>query len=84
MNLRAMGKQGQPIESKSTCQAAKVTRPLMSVAKVCRNGYTCQFTDGEARVLDKEGATICKFQRVGGIHVGRMKLRAPSPFGGQA
>ena len=84
VNLRAVGENGQPVDFRSVFQSAKVTRPLMSAAKMCRNGYSCQFTDAEARVLDQQGETVCAFRREGGIYVGRMKLRAPTPFGGPA
>ena len=84
VNLRAVGENGQPVDFRSVFQSAKVTRPLMSVAKICRNGCSCQFTDNEARVLDQQGGTVCTFRQERGMYVGRMKLRAPTPFGGPA
>ena len=84
INLRAVGEKGEGIEFSSMFQSAKVTRPLMSVAKVCQNGYTCHFTATEASVKDKQSHTVCKFKREGGIYEGRMELRAPAPFGGPA
>ena len=84
VNLRMSDAQGRPIDFRSVFQSAKVTRPLMSVAKVCRNGYSCMFTEQDAQVKDKNGTTICSFRREKGIYVGRMELRAPTPFGGPA
>ena len=84
VNLRVLDERGQTMDFRSVFQSAKVTRPLMSVAKICRNGYTCNFTDQEAKVVDSAGNTVCTFRRDRGIYVSRMKLRAPSPFGGQA
>jgi hypothetical protein len=84
VNLRMMGADGQPVDFRSVFQSAKVTRPLMSVAKICRNGYSCNFTDSDAKVVDAQGQLVCSFQRANGLYVGRMKLRAPAPFGGQA
>ena len=81
INLRARGEKGQPMDFQSTFQSAKVTRPLMSVAKICQNGYGCIFSATEAIVQDKQGQTMCRFRREGGIYVGRLKLRAPAPFG---
>ena len=82
--LRAIGEDGSPVDFRSVFQSAKVTRPLMSVAKVCKNGYSCNFTDHDAKVVDREGRTVCAFRRVDGIYVGCMRLRAPAPFGGPA
>ena len=56
----------------------------MSGAKICSNGYTCKFDDGQALVLDARGETVCRFQKEKGLYVSRLKLRAPSPFGRQA
>jgi hypothetical protein len=84
LNLRMVDDRGSPFDFKSTFQSAKVTRPLMSVASICRNGYACHFSDTEAQVVDKQGHTVCSFKRNKGIYVGRMKLRAPAPFGGPA
>ena len=80
INLRSMGEQGRLVDFRSVFQSAKVIRPLMSVAKICQNGYSCAFTATEAAVKDKEGKVVCRFRREGGIYVSRLKLRAPTPF----
>ena len=80
VNLRAPGGGGAPVDFCSVFQSAKVTRPLMSVARICKNGYACHFTDTEAKVVDKGGATVCTFRREDGIYVSRMRLRSPAPF----
>jgi hypothetical protein len=84
VNFRTVGGDGQPVDFQSMFQSAKVIRPLMSVAKICQNGYSCNFSDTEARVQDVQRNTVCKFKRIGGIYVSTMKLRAPAPFGGRA
>ena len=84
VNLRAFDGQGTPVDFTSVFQAAQITRPLMSVAKICKNGYRCHFTEDSANVVDQQGTTVCEFRRQNGIYVSRMKLRAPAPFGGQA
>ena len=83
VNLRATDGQGAPVNFTSVFQSAQITRPLMSVAKICKNGYRCNFTEDAANVVDQQGATVCTFTRQNGIYVSRMKLRAPTPFGGQ-
>ena len=84
LNLRSVDDSGRTIDFQSVFQAAAVTHPLMSVSKVCKNGYTCQFTDDSALILDKDGQQVLKFEKKNGLYVGRMKLRQPSPFGRQA
>ena len=68
----------------SVFQSAKVTKPLMSVARICKNGHECRFTESGAYVVDAKGKTVCTFKESGGIYTGRMKLRAPTPFRRQA
>ena len=62
----------------SSCfQVAEITRPLMSVSRICDQGLNCTFDDKEARIRDKNGATICVFERRGGLYVTTMKLKRP-------
>ena len=84
LNLRALDGQGVPMDFVSVFQSAKVTKPLMSVAKICQNGYVCQFTDDKAVVLDKRGETVCTFRKERDLYVSRLRLRAPARFRGQA
>ena len=73
---------GKENEIKSIFQIAKVTRPLMSVGKICDEGMEVKFTKNEAQVVDKAGRTVCKFYRQpGGLYVAKLKLRAPAGFG---
>ena len=67
-----------------TFQAARVTRPLMSVSKICSNGFRCEFDNEKALVIDEKGHTHCKFIKRGGLYVCNMRLKAPSHFGRQA
>ena len=83
LNLTVLGDNGAPVDFVSVFQSAGVTKPLMSVAKICQNGHTCQFTGDQALVVDANGETVCKFKAQNGIYVGRMRLRSPSPFGRQ-
>ena len=64
-------------------QIAAVTRPLMSVGKICDNGHTVMFNNVMAVVSDASGNELCRFNRnPGGLYVARLKLRSPSGFGG--
>ena len=81
LNLESDGGENRKI--KSTFQVAEVTRPLMSVSRVCDQGLTCNFTDTHALVLDKAGKIVVKFERRGGLYIARMKLKPPEGFVGQ-
>jgi len=71
-----------PATSLSSCfQIARVTRPLMSVGKICDNGCKVEFDDTQAIVRDKAGVQICVFERKpgGGLYVCKFRLKSPSP-----
>ena len=62
----------------SIFQIAAVTRPLMSVGKICDEGHTVTFSDVMAVVHSKDGAELARFQRNnGGLYVAKLKLRSP-------
>ena len=68
----------------SVFQIAAVTRPLMSVGKICDEGHTVTFSSIMAVVHAKDGTELCKFHRNGnGLYVANLKLRNPAGFGGQ-
>jgi hypothetical protein len=65
----------------SIFQIAAVTRPLMSVGRICDEGHNITFDATTAIVRDKGGVEICKFHRApGGLYVAKMKLRNPAGF----
>ena len=73
---------GRDIES--IFQVAAVTRPLMSVGRICDEGHTITFDQVMAAVKSKEGAELCRFQRNNsGLYVAKLKLRNPAGFGGR-
>ncbi len=77
LNLRAdNGKRGRDL--RMTFQVAKVTKPLLSVSKICDAGYTVKFTSEMATVEDKAGKVVCRFMRRKGLYVATMKLRNPN------
>jgi hypothetical protein len=73
---------GRDIES--VFQIAAVTRPLMSVGRICDEGHTVTFDSIMAVVRAKDGSELCKFQRNNsGLYVAKLKLRSPAGFPGQ-
>ena len=65
----------------SVFQIAAVTRPLMSVGKICDEGHEVIFRADMAVVNDTKGSEIGRFTRShGGLYLGKMKLRAPTGF----
>ena len=65
----------------SVFQIAAVTRPLMSVGKICDGGHTVTFSDVMAVVNDKDGAELARFHRSnGGLYVAKLRLRSPAGF----
>ena len=68
-------------ELKAIFQIAGVTRPLMSVGRICDEGHEVTFNSEVAVVKTKEGSEICRFHRLpGGLYVAKMKLRSPAGF----
>ena len=67
----------------SVFQIAKVTRPLMSVGKICDQGMKALFDSKNAIITDQDNNEVCRFERVnGGLYTAKMKLKAP--FAGQS
>ena len=66
---------------KSVFQIAAVTRPLMSVGRVCDEGHEVTFNAIAAVDRDKGGSEVCMFERQpGGLYVAKMKLKNPMGF----
>ena len=63
---------------KSTFQIAAVTRPLMSVGRICDNDNEVTFTKTQAVVRDSQGHDVCTFQRQpSGLYTAKLRLKAP-------
>ena len=75
LRLQTEDEDGQINAAASTFQVAKVTRPLMSVSKICDGGMTATFDRHKAVVRDERGKIVCVFRRQGGLYVCKMKLR---------
>jgi len=76
VELNLAGPQGK---FKSTFQVAKVTRPLMSIARICDKGHRVVFEKSHASVLNAQGQEICRFARRGNLYMIDVKLKAPGP-----
>ena len=62
-------------------QIAAVTRPLMSVGRICDEGHEVTFNAVMPVVKDQKGVEICRFERQpGGLYVAKMKLKNPMGF----
>ena len=57
--LEANARLGESQQFRSTFQAARVTRPLMSVSKICSNGFRCVFDKREAQIIDSDDKVVC-------------------------
>jgi hypothetical protein len=84
LNMEAPMVDGAAMPIQSTFQVAEISRPLMSVSKICDQGYTCVFTKDGAQVLGSDRKPVCEFGRSNGLYVANMKLKPPEPFRRQA
>ena len=60
---------------RSTFQMAKVSRPLMSVGKICDAGHKMLFDSKCAIVYDLKGKEICRFMRKGGLYLIKFRIK---------
>ena len=61
LNLQTI--EDSPNDIGFTFQVAKVSRPLMSVGKICDNGTKVVFSSDKIQVM-KGGAIVCTFERI--------------------
>ena len=80
LNLAAELGDGSQQLVRSTFQVADLTRPLVSVSRICSQGNKCVFEGDQALVVAQDGETICRFSKEGGLYVATMKLKPPTPF----
>ena len=81
LNLRDASVDGK---LSSVFQIAAVTRPLMSVGKICDEEHNITFDAFQAAARVAGGAEICRVHRTpGGLYVAKMKLRNPAGFAWQ-
>ena len=77
IKLRMKSKADDGILMSSIFQVAEITRPLMSVLRICDQGMSCIFEKTHARVVDGHGNTVARFERDGGFYTCTMRLRRP-------
>ena len=69
----------------SIFQIAAVTRPLMSVGRICDKGHTVMFDQTKAVVNSQSGRKLCEFMRnPGRLYVAKITLKSPTDFDVQA
>ena len=75
--------EGRQCELSTVFQVAKVTRPLMSVSKICRDGkYDVLCRQDKAFVLSKGTQNvIAEFERQNGLYVSTVQVRNPKVSG---
>ena len=61
LHMEDSGNAGQVTPVQSTFQVAEVSRPLMSVSKICYKGYAFLFNKDGAQILDQDRRTVCQF-----------------------
>ncbi len=66
---------------RSTFQAAAVTRPLLSVSKICDAGCKVLF-DKDKAVIRKDGKVVGGFKRRGGLYVADLTVQDPGEAAG--
>ena len=83
LSLETLGEDAHRLTS--TFQVAKVSRPLMSVGRLCDAGMKVEFEKNKASVIAPDGSVACVFERQGsGLYLAKLKLMHPEPpFGRQ-
>lgn len=66
---------------RSKFQVAKVSRPLMSIARICDQGNTVLFNKEHAIVRTSTGRELTRFDRKGMLYLIKFRLKAPTSEG---
>ena len=59
----------------SVFQVAEITRPLMSVSRICDQDMACIFEKTHARVVDSDGNVVARFDCDGGLYTCTLRLQ---------
>jgi hypothetical protein len=81
LNLASSG--DGPCDMRTTFQIAAVSRPLMSVGRICDADLLVAFKKEKARIIDeRNGRVVAEFARQpGGLYIAKLRLKAPAaPF----
>ena len=79
VKVHMMSKGDDGVLTASVFQIAEITRPLMSVSRICDQDMVCIFEKDHARIVDAKGNLVSRFERDGGLYTCKMKLRRPEP-----
>ena len=77
VKLRMKSKDEHGFLMSSVFQVAEITRPLLSVSRICDQDMVCIFEKTHARIIDSKGEEVARFARDGGLYTCTMKLRQP-------
>ena len=69
VKLRMKGKDADGLLMNSVFQIAEITRPLMSVSRICDQDLRCVFEKTHATVETLDGKTVARFERDGGLYL---------------
>ena len=75
--------EGKSSDVKSTLQIANVTRPLLSVSRICANDMSVLFKKDHALILDAQDKVVGRFEQKNGLYVATMQVRNPKAQGFQ-
>ena len=73
--------EGRSNDVKSIIQVANVTRPLLSVCKMCANGMSVLCKKDHALILDKNDKVVRRFEQRNGLYTATVQVRNPKARG---
>ena len=71
------GEGGKSSNITSTLQIANVTRPLLSVSRICANGFSVLRKKDHAVILDAQDNVVGRFEQKNGLYTATMQARNP-------
>ena len=77
VKVRMKSKDESGVLMSSVFQIAEITRPLMSVSRICDQDMVCVFTKSHAKILNQKGDEVARFERDGGLYTCTMRLKKP-------
>ena len=77
IKLRMKSKDEHGLLMNSVFQVAEITRPLMSVSRICDQDMVNIFENHHPRVLDTDGSTVALCERDGCLYTCTIKLGTP-------
>ena len=82
LNLQTDGAEEKRNNISTIFQVAKVSRPLMSVGRLCDAGMDVIFKHNRADVVAPDGSIVLSFERQGtGLYIAKLRLKRPPDAG---